>query len=50
MLNRAVLVGRITRDIELRRIDGSDNSVTNFTIALDRKFGNDDTDFIPCTA
>jgi single-strand DNA-binding protein len=50
MLNRVTLVGRITRDIELRRIEGSNTAVVNFTLALDRRFGNDETDFIPCTA
>lgn len=50
MLNRVTLVGRITRDLELKRIEGSQASVVNFTIALDRRFGDNETDFIPCTA
>lgn len=52
MLNRVTLVGRITKDLELRKLEGATTTaVVNFTIALDRTFGKDDSaDFIPCSA
>ena len=54
MLNHIVLMGRLTRDPELRRT-GSGVAVTSFTIACDRDFGGKDggekeTDFIDVTA
>jgi len=53
MLNRVVLIGRLTRDPELR-YSPSGVAVTNFTLAVDRKFknaqGERETDFIPCVA
>ena len=49
MLNHIVLMGRLTRDPELRRT-GSGVAVASFTIAVDRDFGGQDgqkeTDFI----
>ena len=50
MINRVVLVGRMTRDPELRRT-GNGTAVTSFTLALDRGFTTQDgqsADFIPC--
>ena len=51
MLNRVVLVGRMTRDPELRRT-GTGAAVANFTLAMNRNFttqsGERQTDFIPC--
>lgn len=50
MINRNVLVGRMTRDPELRRTQ-SGTAVVNFTLAIQRSFkaeGQQDTDFIPC--
>lgn len=50
MINRVVLVGRITRDPELRKT-ANDYSVVNFTIALDNYAGRGQeptTSFIPC--
>lgn len=52
MLNRVVLVGRLTRDPELRKTN-SGNSVASFTVAVDNwqkdAEGNRTTSFIPCT-
>ena len=49
-MNNIVLVGRLTRDIELRYIAGSGTPVANFAIAVDREFagkdGKKETDFI----
>ena len=49
-MNNVVLVGRLTRDIELRYIPGNGTPVGNFTIAVDREFsgkdGKKETDFI----
>lgn len=51
MLNRVVLVGRLTRDPELRRTAGG-AAVASFTIAMNRNFTNQNgerqSDFIPC--
>ena len=49
MLNRALLVGRLTRDPELRRT-GSGKAVTSFNLAVERNFKSDDqeVDFINC--
>ena len=52
MLNKIVVMGRLTRDPELRRT-GSGTAVTSFTIACDRDFksqtGEKETDFIDIT-
>ena len=49
-MNNAVLVGRLTRDVDLKYIQGSGMAVSNFAIAVDREFtgkdGKKDTDFI----
>lgn len=45
MLNHVVLMGRLTRDPELRRTQ-SGTPVANFSIAVDREFGDTQTDFI----
>ena len=53
MLNRIVLMGRLTRDPELRRT-GSGTAVASFSIAVDRDFkgqnGEKETDFIDIVA
>ena len=54
MLNHIVLMGRLTRDPELRRT-GSGTAVASFTIAVDRDFsskdsGEKETDFINIVA
>ena len=36
MINRVVLVGRLTRDPELRRTDAG-NSIASFTVAVDNR-------------
>ena len=54
MLNHIVIMGRLTRDPELRRT-GSGVAVASFSVAVDRDFGGRDggereTDFIDCVA
>lgn len=53
MLNYIVIMGRLTRDPEMRRT-GSGVAVASFTLAVDRDFagkdGEKETDFIDCVA
>ena len=54
MLNHITIMGRLTRDPELRRT-GSGIAVASFTVAVDRDFtdkqsGEKETDFIECVA
>ena len=51
MLNTIAIMGRMTRDPELRRT-GSGTAVASFTLAVDRDFGKEEkeTDFIECVA
>lgn len=49
MLNTISIMGRLTRDPELR-YTASSTAVTNFTVAVDRDFGEKQTDFIECVA
>ncbi|MDY4491001.1 MAG: single-stranded DNA-binding protein [Candidatus Faecousia sp.] len=54
MLNHIVIMGRLTRDPELRRT-GTGIAVASFSVAVDRDFGGRDggereTDFIDCVA
>lgn len=53
MINRVVLVGRPTRDIELKNLK-SGTSLCSFTLAVERRFknknGEREADFISCIA
>ena len=54
MLNKIIIMGRLTADPELRRT-GTGVAVTSFTLAVDRDFsskdgGEKETDFIDCVA
>jgi len=52
MINRTILVGRITRDVMLRKTQ-SGTSVVSFTIACNRRIkqeGQPEADFINCVA
>lgn len=50
-MNNVVLVGRLTKDPELRYIPNSGTPVATFTVAVDRDYkkkdGTKETDFIP---
>lgn len=53
-LNHITIMGRLTRDVELRRT-GSGIAVASFTVAVDRDYsdkqsGEKETDFIECVA
>jgi single-strand DNA-binding protein len=51
MINRAVLIGRLTRDVELKYTNSGD-AVAGFTLAVNRQFtnrnGDREADFINC--
>lgn len=53
MLNKIIIMGRLTRDPEIRQT-GSSKHVANFSVAVDRDFknqaGEKETDFIDCVA
>ena len=52
MLNHITVMGRLTKDPELRRT-ATGTAVTSFTIACDRDFGENgqkETDFLDCVA
>lgn len=54
-MNKAILMGRLTRDPEVRYSQGeSSTAVARFTLAVDRRFrradGGQDADFIGCVA
>lgn len=50
-MNKVILIGRLTKDPELRFTAGSGVAVTTFTLAVDRNFSNQQgektADFIP---
>ena len=51
-MNKAILVGRLTRDPEVRYSQGDNaTAVARYTVAVDRRFkrvGEPNADFIPC--
>lgn len=49
-MNKVTLIGRLTKDPELKYTPGAGTAVTTFTIAVDRRFtkdGQKEADFIP---
>lgn len=49
-MNKVVLIGRLTKDPELKFIPGSGTATCNFTLAVDRRFKKEvqqEADFIP---
>lgn len=55
MLSQTIMMGRLTRDAETRFLQGSNNSVTRFNIAVERDFKAENeespkADFINCVA
>ena len=53
-MNKVILMGRLTRDIEVRYSQGENPmAVARYTLAVQRKFkreGEPDADFISCVA
>ena len=53
-MNKVILIGRLTRDPEIRYSQGANSSaIGTFSIAVDRRFkrdGEPDADFFNCTA
>ena len=51
-MNKAILIGRLTRDPELKMTENTKREVCQFTIAVNRPYTNDDgerkADFINC--
>ena len=50
IINKVVLIGRLTKDPELRYAAGSGTAVCRFTVAITRQFKKDETDFINCVS
>ena len=48
-MNSIQLIGRITRDIELKQTQGG-KSYCNFSLAVAREFNKEEADFINCVA
>ena len=49
MFNKVLLMGRLTKDVEMRQAaDG--HSVARFTLAVNRRFKKNEADFINCAA
>lgn len=50
-MNKVFLIGRLTKDPELKFTPGTGTAVATFTLAIDRKYqskdGQKETDFIP---
>ena len=48
-MNKILLQGRLTKDPEIR-LTSKNDKVARFTIAVDRDFNREETDFINCVA
>lgn len=52
-MNKVILIGRLTRDPEVRYTQATNTMVTSFTLAVNRRFvkqGEQQADFINCVA
>lgn len=49
-MNKVVLIGRTTKSPELRYAPGTGIAVCRFTLAVNRPYKKDETDFINCVA
>ena len=48
-MNKCILIGRLTKDPELRYTT-SNKAVATYTLAVDREFKKDEADFLRCVA
>lgn len=48
-MNKVILIGRLTRDPEIR-VDAQQNYIAKYSLAVERKFDREKTDFINCVA
>ena len=46
-MNKVILMGRLTRDVEMF---GQKSKVARFCLAVDRTYGEDETDFFNCVS
>ena len=51
-MNKVILMGRLTKDPEIRTTQDGAHSIARYTLAVDRKFSKQEqsADFISCTA
>lgn len=52
-MNKVILCGRLTRDPDVRYTNsqsGEQTCISRFTLAVDRRFKKDETDYISCVA
>lgn len=50
-MNKVALIGRLTRDPDVRYTQGGESmAIARFTLAVDRRTKNRDADFISCVA
>lgn len=49
-MNKVVLIGRLTKDPELKYTPGDGTAIYRITVAVARAFKKDETDFINCVA
>ena len=49
-MNKVVLIGKLTKDPDLRYAPGSGTAVCRFTVAVNRRKKEDGADFINCVA
>lgn len=52
-MNKIILIGRLTRDPEIRRSANDDNAYARYTLAVNRPFkqnGEQEADFLRCVA
>ena len=53
IMNKVILIGRLTKDPEIRYTAGNNTAVCQFTVAVDRRFKSENqptADFIPIVA
>ncbi|MDU2121884.1 MAG: single-stranded DNA-binding protein [Clostridium celatum] len=49
-MNKVILIGRLTADLELNHVAGTGIALCRFNLAMNRPFRKDETDFINCIA